>query len=371
MENRMKIIMRTSFIGIGVNVLLATFKILVGMIANSISILMDGVNNLADAGSSLITIVGTALAGKAADKKHPFGYGRIEYLSSLLIAGLILYTGVTSIVESIKGIISPTVSEYSILSIAVIIVAVLVKMILGLYTQKMGAKANSDSLIASGKDAMLDVLLSVATVVVAIVYMVFGLRLEAYVATVISVLIIKTGIELLKETISKIIGEPGDVQLIIDIKKTITSMPGVNGAYDLVLDNYGPETYMGSVHVEVDDTLSVNDLDRLSRAIVEKVIAEHGVVITAVGFYSHCISKEEVLQLESSVRKFAIKQPYVKGIHGFYVDMEAKKMRFDTVVSFDAGVREDAFARALEAIKAEYPEYDIYSTMDTDFNELV
>lgn len=371
MEQRMKIIMKTSFIGIGVNILLATFKVIVGLVANSISVLMDGVNNFADAGTNIITIVGAALAGKPADKKHPFGYGRIEYLSSLLIAAIILYTGITSFVESVKGIISPEVSEYSALSLVVIILAVAAKFVLAMYTQKMGKKANSDSLVASGKEALLDVILSIATVIVAIIYMTTGLGLEAYVAAVISLLIIKTGFDVLKETISKIIGEPEEVQMVIDIKKLISSIPGVNGAYDIVLNNYGPETYMGSVHVEVDDTLSVNELDKLTRIIVEKVLDEYNVVITAVGFYSHRVSDEETLKLERAVREIIMKEQYVKGIHGFYIDEESKQMRFDTVVSFDSKDRTQTYEAAIVRVREAFPEYTISSAMDSDFFELV
>lgn len=371
MDDRIKIIKKTSIVGIVINICLALFKIIIGLVANAISVLMDGVNNLADAGTSLITMIGATLAGKPADKKHPFGYGRMEYLSSLIIAGLILYTGITFLIESIQGIINPETSEYSLLSLGIMVAAVVVKFLLGQYTQKMGQKVNSDSLVASGKEALLDVVLSVSTIVAAIIYITLGIGLEAYVATAISLLIIKTGIEVLMETVSKIVGEPAELKLVVDIKKTISSMPHVNGAFDLIVNNYGPQTRMASVHIEVDDTLSVNEIDKLSRTIMEKIYEEYGVFITAVGLYSHRTDSEEVMAMEKNVKSIATSVDYIKGVHGFYVDMQEKIMRFDIVVSFDAKDRDEAYIKAQQAVQDEYSEYKLITSMDADYSELV
>ena len=154
--DRQKIIVRTSVIGILANVFLAAFKAAVGLLANSISVVLDAVNNLSDALSSVITIIGAKLSVKPADKKHPLGYGRIEYLSSVIIAVIVLYAGISAAVESVKKIITPDAPDYSAVSLIIIGVAVLVKIILGTYVSRTGKKVNSDSLIASGKEADYD-----------------------------------------------------------------------------------------------------------------------------------------------------------------------------------------------------------------------
>ncbi|MBQ7606153.1 MAG: cation transporter, partial [Firmicutes bacterium] len=194
-ESRKKTIIRTSIVGILANVMLALFKAGVGFISNSIAIVLDAVNNLSDALSSVITIVGARVAGREPDKKHPFGHGRVEYISALAIGGIVLYAGVTSLVESVKKIIHPVTPDYAISSLIIVAAAVLVKIGLGLYVKSSGEKVNSDSLINSGKDALLDAVISAATLAAALVFTFTGMSLEAYLGALISLAIIKAGIE--------------------------------------------------------------------------------------------------------------------------------------------------------------------------------
>ena len=267
--NRDRIIIRTSIIGILANVFLAAFKAVIGLTAHSIAIVMDAVNNISDAASSVITIVGTKLAGKEPDKKHPFGYGRIEYLSAMVISLLVLYAGVTALVESVKKIIHPNVPDYTAASLIIVAVAVIVKIVLGRYVKHVGEEVNSDSLVNSGEDATLDSVISASTIVAAIIYLVFGLSLEAWLGAVIALVIIKSGIEMLRDTISQILGEKNDPDLAKNIKETVCSFPDVHGAYDLVLNNYGPDKWNGSIHMEVPDTLTADRLDQLIRDICD------------------------------------------------------------------------------------------------------
>jgi len=206
-SKRERIVIKTSVIGIITNVFLAGFKTVIGLLSNSIAIVLDAVNNISDAGSSVITIVGTKLAGKAPDKKHPFGHGRIEYLSAMMIAVIILYAGTTSLIESVKQIIRPEIPDYNPTSLIIIAVAVVVKIFLGAYVKKVGQKVKSDSLVNSGADATLDAVISFSTLVAAVVFMIFGLALEAYLGAVISVIIIKSGTLMLMGTISQLCWE--------------------------------------------------------------------------------------------------------------------------------------------------------------------
>ena len=200
-SSREKTIIRTSIIGIIANVFLAAFKAVIGIMTHSIAIVLDAVNNISDAGSSLITIVGTKLAGKEPDKKHPFGYGRIEYLSAMIISVIVLYAGITSFVESVKQIIHPETPEYNTVSLIIVAVAVVVKILLGRYVKGVGEKVNSDSLINSGEDATLDSIISASTLVAAGIFMIFHISLEAWLGAIIAVVIIKSGIEMLQDTI--------------------------------------------------------------------------------------------------------------------------------------------------------------------------
>ena len=368
--SREKTIVKTSIIGILANVFLAAFKAFVGFTSNSIAIVMDAVNNLSDAASSVITIVGTKLAGKEADRKHPFGYGRIEYISAMGISFLVLYAGITAFIESVKKIIHPETPDYSFASIAIVTVAVLVKIILGRYVKAVGERVNSDSLINSGEDATLDSVISASTLVAALLYLFFSISLEAWLGALIAVVIIKSGIEMLSDTLSKILGERADAALVVEIKKTITGYPDVNGAYDLVLHNYGPDSYNGSVHIEVPDTLTADDLDRMLRKITVDVYQKHNVILTAIGIYSDNTHNPEAIEIREKVREIAKKNPYVIQMHAFYLDKTEKSIRFDIVVSFDAPDRHLVYLDVLERTQQEFPGYDIQIAMDVDFSEI-
>lgn len=367
--SRDKKIIRTSVIGIMANVLLAGFKAVMGLLSNSIAITLDAVNNISDAASSVITIIGTKLAGKSPDKKHPFGYGRIEYLSAMIIAVIVLYAGITSFVESVKKIITPETSDYTPVVLIIVAVAVLVKIVLGRYVKAVGEKINSESLVNSGKDATLDSVISASTLAAAAVYMIWGVSLEAWLGAVISVVIIKSGIDMLRSAISQILGESAGVQLAREIKKTVCSFPEVKGAYDLVLNNYGPDRFNGSIHIEIPDTCSVTRADGLIREISAAVYEKHGIVLTAVSIYSINSKDEELIALRRGIAEILTDFPEILGMHALSLQKETNSVRMDLVVSLDAKDRADVFNQAVSRIKKRFPEYSLYAVMDTDFAE--
>ena len=370
-KDRGSIIIRTSIIGILANVLLAAFKAVVGITANSIAIVMDAVNNLSDAASSVITIVGTKLAEKEADRKHPFGYGRIEYMSAMVISVLVLYAGITAFTESVKKIIHPDTPDYSTASLVIVAVAVAVKILLGRYVKSVGEKVNSDSLINSGEDAALDSVISASTLVAAGIYLFFHISLEAWLGAVIAAVIIKSGIGMLRETLSRLLGERADAQLSKDIKATVGSYPEISGVHDLVLHNYGPDSYNGSVHIEVPDTLSADDLDKLIRKVTLDVYHKHDVILSAIGVYSFNTKDPEAAAVREKVRQMVTEDPFVLQMHGFYLDKTERTIRFDIVVSFDASDRRKVYLDACEKVQREYPDYTLQVSMDTDYSESV
>ena len=367
--NRDKIIIRTSVIGILANVALAAFKAVVGLTSNSIAIVMDAVNNLSDAASSVITIVGTKLAGKEPDKKHPFGYGRIEYLSASIISLLVLYAGITAFTESVKKILHPDTPDYGAAALIIVAAAVVVKIVLGRYVKGVGEKVNSDSLKGSGADATLDAVISASTLAAAAIYLLFHISLEAWLGAVIAVVIIKSGVEMLRDTLSKILGEHTDAQLAREIKETVRMNPEVRGAYDLILHDYGPDSYNGSIHIEVPDTLSMDTLDKLIRKITADVHKKHDVILTAVSVYSYNTKDPEAAAMRERVSQIVTADPHVLQMHGFYLDRAQKEMRFDIVMSFDAKDRRLLYREACEKVQKAYPGYKIQIAMDIDFTE--
>ena len=368
-KKRDAVIIRTSIIGILANVFLAAFKAVVGLASNSIAIVMDAVNNVSDAASSVITIVGTKLAGKEPDRKHPFGYGRIEYLSAMVISILVLYAGVTAFVESVKKIIHPDTPDYSAVSLIIVGVAVVVKIFLGRYVKSVGEKVNSDSLVNSGKDAMLDSIISASTLVAAAIYLIFHVSLEAWLGAIIALVIIKSGVGMLRETLSQILGERADAELAREIKASVVSYRQVSGAYDLVLHNYGPDAYNGSIHIEVPDTLSADDLDKLIRTITVDVYKKHNVLLTAIGVYSVNTRNPEAVAAREKVTGIVMSHAHILQIHGFYYDQAEKKIRFDIVVSFSAPDRHQVYSEVCADVQKAYPDFTLQVAMDTDFSE--
>ena len=366
--DREKIIVRTSVIGIITNVFLAAFKAAVGLISHSIAVILDAVNNLSDALSSVITIIGAKLGAQKPDKKHPLGYGRIEYLSSMMVAAIVLYAGITSLVESVKKIIHPEAADYQTVSLIIIAVAIAVKLLLGSYVKKQGEKVNSGALIASGKDASFDAIISASVLASAVIFLLWGISLEAYVGVIISAVIIKAGVEMMIETLNDIIGQRGDPEISKRIKHLVNEEPEVRGAYDLTLFNYGPDKHYGSVHIELPDTMTVDEVDALTRKVQLKVFQNTGVILTGVGVYSYNTTNDEAAVIRNTIQKKIMSHDWALQMHGFYVDTINKTIRFDVVVSFDIDHRE-ALSIMQEEVRELYPDYAIHIVPDVDVSD--
>lgn len=367
-KQREKLIVQTSIIGIVVNLIMVVFKMIVGALSHSIAIILDAVNNLSDALSSIITIIGAKVAGKQPDKKHPMGYGRIEYLSTLIVSGVVLYAGITSAVEAVKSIIHPEKAEYSTASIVIIAVAVVAKLLLGLFVKKRGKSIGSVALEASGTEALFDAILSVTVLVSIAVYMITDLSIEAYVALILSIFILKAGIEMMMDTINDILGRRIDPDVAKQIKQIIVSEPEVRGAYDLFTNNYGPSKNYSSVHIELPDTMTVSEVDALSRRIQKKVYNETGIILSAIGVYSYNTGDNILREMEDRLRTAVVAHEGVLQMHGFYVEEQAKEVRFDVVINFKVDADE-----MLTILKSEveeiYPGYTALIQKDIDVSD--
>ena len=361
-------IIRTSVIGIVANVLLAAFKAVVGIIASSVAIVMDAVNNLSDALSSVITIVGTKLSQRPADRKHPFGFGRIEYFSAIIIAVIVLSAGITSLIESVKKIFNPTEPTYTTATLIVIVVAIVVKLILGWFVKKKGKQLHSDALIASGSDALFDAIITAATLVSAGVMLIWGFSLDGYLGALISILIIKAGIEMLASPVNELLGAKVSPELVKEIRQEIMGFDGVRGVYDIILHNYGPEVMIGSLHIGVPDTLSAHDIHGLTRSITNAMYAKHGIIMT-VGIYSAATGENQRAEIQSKVMKTLAAHKELVQIHGFYYSEKDQMLSVDVVP--DISCHDDAaLCRKLtEEIQSLVPDRQVVIVIDHNYNE--
>ena len=367
--SRNRAIIRTSAAGIAGNLLLAVFKVAAGTAANSVSIITDAVNNIADGMLSLVTIIGTRLSEKEPDKEHPFGYGRIEYLSSLIIGLLITYAGFDALRSSVLRLLHPEPVDYSALTMAVVAAGVLVKVLIGLYTKKQGEELSSQPLIASGIDALNDSIGSAAIFLAAVIYMMSGYAIEAWVGAAISLLIMKNGIVTLRETASGILGEAPDMKLAAAVRNSIQSFPEIDGVYDLAIHSYGRERMVGSAHIEVSDQLTVAWIDNLQRAVIRKVKEDTGVEMMGLSIYAINTNPEEIIAIREAVRNIVRNTEGGKEMHGFYIDLVDKTMNFEAVLEFGVRSMESFRTELLEKVKKAYPEYDIQINVLHDFTE--
>ncbi len=364
--SRDRAIIRTSIIGIAANLCLAGFKAAVGLLSHSIAVVLDAVNNLSDALSSVITIVGTMLAGKKPDKKHPLGYGRVEYLSAMIVAAIVLYAGITALTESVKQMIHPERANYSAISLIIIAAAVVVKLILGRYVKRVGREVKSASLTASGSDALFDAILSGSVLLSAVIYLLFHISLEVYVGAVIACFIIKAGVEMMMETLDEILGKRADRELTKEIKRIVLEEPEVSGAYDLFLHSYGPERHYGSIHVEIPDTMSADEIDALTRKIGAHVYYHTGVIMTGIGIYSKNTTSDQAANMRDHILKLVLSHKGVIQLHGFYVNEETKTVSFDVIIDFSVEDRDALYHHILADVRKAYPQYTFSIVQDVD-----
>ena len=365
--DRSKQIVRVSWIGVAANVALAALKAFVGIVSGSIAVTLDAVNNMSDVFSSVVTIVGTRLANRPPDRKHPYGHGRIEYVASVTIAVIILLAGVSALREAVESFLHPKAPDYTVVSMAIIGAAVIVKFLLGGFVKRAGEKYRSDSLVASGTDAFFDAVISLSTLVGALASRFLSWNLEGILGVAISVLILKAGVEILLDSLSSIIGSRVDGELTASLRKKLYSYDEVLGVYDLILHRYGPEKLIGSVHIEVSDSLRAREIHRLTRKITEEIYLEFGIVMT-IGIYASNDENPAFQKIRQDVESIAGRHKGVLGVHGFYVDADTSRITFDLLVDFDADSK-TLYREVQEEVSALYPDYRFDIVLDSDFSD--
>lgn len=355
-----------SGLNILVNLIFAAIKVVIGLAVSSIAIVSEGVNNATDSATSLITIVGTKLSAKHPTEKHPFGFGRIEYLTSLLISVLILFTGAELMESSVKRIFEPQEMSISYVTMAIIAVSALVKLALGLYTIKEGRRVDSSSLVALGTECRSDSVVSVITLVTALVFLVFHVSLDAYAGIIMSLIVLKAGFEVLKETLSDILGQAGEKELAQELYCIIRAEPLVLNAADMMLHNYGPDAYSGSVNVEIDHSKTVGEVYAALHELQLRIMHEKHITMV-FGIYAVDRDHAQIRQLREQVAAFVRQQEHVTSYHALYIHPNGKDLYVDLVVDYDLADWE-ALRKEFTAYMAElYPDKHLELVIETNY----
>ncbi len=284
-KERDRIILRTRLIGVLINLLLVVMKLIVGIVSHSVAVVSDAVNNLMDMGSAVVTLVGVKLAGKEADTEHPYGHGRIEYLATVIVGGIILLTGVITFVDAVPKIWSAEKPEFDGLGFFAVGTAVVVKLLFGLFVKKKGQEVGSGSLRATGIDALFDALLTFGTLASGVVAKVCGVSIDGIVGAIIALFIVRSGIEIFLEGGADIIGRRVDQGLYRKIKGQIVKTPGVEGVKELTLHSYGPSKVIGAVKIKVSPEMKAKKIQEISEDIAQEMLDKHDVEII-VGIYT-------------------------------------------------------------------------------------
>ena len=359
-------VITTSVLGIIVNVLLASVKIIVGALTGSIAIMSEGINNATDSASAIITIVGTKLAGKKPTKKHPFGFGRIEYLTSLIISIIILMTGAQLVISSVKLVISPQAISISYVSLAIVAVSAVIKLLLGGYTVKKGREVSSGTLVAMGTDCRNDSVVSGVTIVSALVFLIFHYSIDAWAGIITSLFILKAGFDVLAETLGLILGEPADKELADRIYREVRAVPEVINAADMMLHNYGPDEYSGSVNIEISHEKTIGEVYEIIHELQLRIMHEYGVTMV-FGMYAVDSDTEEQKQLRQAIADFVRETEHVVSFHALYLPHDRAQIYCDLIVDYelkDRALLEESFKALMEEL---YPGYEVLLTIETEY----
>ena len=351
-ENRSIKITKVSIIGIITNIILAIVKIVLGTMTGSVAIISDAINNITDSSSSIITIIGTKLSEKAPDKEHPFGHGRTEYLTSLVIGTIILITGFQMFISSVESLGKKAEYNYSLTVIIIMILSIVSKIFLGIYTENKGKKLGSEAL-------------TTFALISALFYIFTKISIDAIASAFIALFVIKAGYDLLKETIKKILGEKADADIAEAIYKIVENNPIVLGSHDLILNNYGPKTLIGSINLDIDHEKTVGEIypifHHLQLEVYEKLK-----VFLVFGIYSMDDHSKMAKEVWSVLRRFEEDEVYVLGYHGVVVDEEREEIYCDILIDFVAD--RNKLRKKLENILLDkFPKYDPHVTIDLEF----
>ena len=361
-----------SIVGIICNLVLSIIKITVGAISGSVSVLADGFNNLSDMASSVITMIGIKLANRPADKEHPFGHGRMEYLSALIVAFMVMIVGVQFIKSSVDRIMNPVPISFEMIPFILLLLSLLVKLWLSRFNKYVGEKINSSALKAASVDALGDVFTSSCVLISFVAAKFTTLPIDGYVGLVVSAAILYAGYSLVKDTISPLLGEAPDEELVKAIKQGVLSYDNIIGVHDLIIHNYGVGKCMASIHAEIPsniDLITIHEIiDTAEREISQKLN-----IYLVIHMDPMCIHDEKINSLKGDVQNILLKYDSIKSMHDFRITEGENKINIIFDIEVDAHnintneKEEELRSKITEEIKKLNPLYNCVITIDKYF----
>ena len=356
-------------VGIITNLMLFIIKLFVGLFSNSVSILADAFNNLSDAASSIITIVGFKMANKPADAEHPFGHGRIEYITAMIVSFMVMLVGLQFVKTSFQKIINPTPVTFEFLLFILLLISIGFKFWLSKFNKSIGNKINSSTLKATATDAMGDVFTSTTVVISFLISKFTTLPIDGYIGIIVALAIVYSGFSLIKETLSPLLGEPPDPVLVSNITDMVMSYENITGIHDLIVHNYGPGRIMASIHAEIPSNIDIMEIHHIIDT-AEREISKKLNIYLVIHMDPICVDTDEIVEARNMVKDVLKKYEEVKSFHDFRVvgDHDNKNLIFDIEVCPKCLANENRSSQLLsnieKDIKEKSPEYRCVITVD-------
>lgn len=370
---RGKYIFLGGIVGILSNLLLFLIKLSVGLITSSIAIMADAFNNLSDAGSSIITIVGFKLSDKPADAEHPFGHGRMEYISALIVSFMVMLVGFEFVKSSVKRIFNPIKIEFETIPFVLLLISILIKLWLSHFNKFIGNKIDSSALKAASTDALGDVFTSSSVAISFLVSKFTSFPIDGYLGTLVALFILYSGFTLTKETLNPLLGEAPDPELVQKIKNMVLSYDKITGVHDLIIHNYGPCRCMASIHAEVPSNISIMEIHEIIDK-AEREISEKLKIYLVIHMDPIAIDDKEVKKDYDMICDIIKQDERIKSIHDFRVvgKGDVKNLLFDIVIDSEKMFktmtkRETLVASINKAVKENHPKYNCIITVDNDY----
>ena len=361
-----------SIVGILCNLILSIIKISVGFISGSVSITADGFNNLSDMASSIITMIGIKLANRPADKEHPFGHGRMEYLSALVVAFMVMLVGVQFVKTSFERILNPVAVSFEIIPFILLLISLLIKLWLSRFNKFMGLKINSTALKAASVDALGDVFTSSCVLISFLAAKFTTLPIDGYVGLIVSAAILYAGYSLIKDTISPLLGEAPDEELVKKIKQGVLSYDNIIGVHDLIIHNYGVGKCMASIHAEIPSNIDLVTIHEIIDS-AEREISQKLNIYLVIHMDPMCIHDDKINKVKGEVQEILLKYKTIKSMHDFRITEGKDKINiiFDIEVNayeVNTPDKEEELKGKLESdIKKLNPLYNCVITIDKYF----
>ena len=359
-----------SIVGIFCNVFLFAVKFAVGLVLHSVSVTADAFNNLSDAGSSIISFVGVKMAEKPADKDHPFGHGRIEYIAALVVSFLVLEVGFTFLKDSFGKILHPETMNFQIVSVVILVLSIAVKLWLGLFNRKLGEKIDSKVMMAVFTDSMGDVITTSATILSLIFFAVTDINVDGIVGVGVALVVMWAGVGIAKDTLEPLIGQAIDPEVYREIKHFVEGYDGIEGTHDLIVHNYGPGRSMASIHAEVPNDVDIEQSHEIIDRIEREAAKQLGLFLV-IHMDPVETRDKRVLKIRDKTAELLRELDPVCTIHDFRMvhGEHQTNLIFDMVVpiDYDETKKSEISRQLIEKIKAADPRYECVITVESDY----